>query len=42
MKLVTYLYYDDIKQPGILDAETVLPLMQAGSDDLLSLIAGGD
>jgi len=41
MKLVTHLY-DVIKQPEILDADAVLPLKQAGFDELLSLIAGGD
>jgi hypothetical protein len=41
MKLATY-QYDGIQQPGVLNLDRVLPLNQAGFDDLLSLISGGD
>jgi 2-keto-4-pentenoate hydratase/2-oxohepta-3-ene-1,7-dioic acid hydratase in catechol pathway len=40
MKLVTFLY-EGRTQPGLLDADQVLPLNQAGFDDALSLIADG-
>jgi 2-keto-4-pentenoate hydratase/2-oxohepta-3-ene-1,7-dioic acid hydratase in catechol pathway len=41
MKLVTFLHKGS-QQPGLLDAGQVLPLKQAGFDDVLSLIAGGE
>jgi 2-keto-4-pentenoate hydratase/2-oxohepta-3-ene-1,7-dioic acid hydratase in catechol pathway len=41
MKLVTFLY-EGSRQPGLLDAGQVLPLRQAGFNDVLSLIAGGE
>jgi 2-keto-4-pentenoate hydratase/2-oxohepta-3-ene-1,7-dioic acid hydratase in catechol pathway len=41
MRLVTFLS-EGRKQPGLIDAGQVLPLKQAGFEDVLSLIAGGD
>lgn len=41
MRLITYLY-EGSREPGLLVAGQVLPLKQAGFQDVLSLIAGGE